>query len=90
VLDVAQSFAIGAAVELDCPQPRFGIGVARCARTKGGFGGGEIAGAIALDRGAQRRRDIGRADLLAVRDAAYGEQRREQRYPQRDHFVLKV
>ena len=90
VLDVAQAFAVGAAVELDGAQPGLGIGVFCGERTKSGLGAGEIAGAIGLDRRAQSGRDIGRAGLLAVRDAARGEQRREQRHSQRDHFVLKV
>ena len=39
VLDVAQSFAVGAAVEQDGAQPGLGVGVARRERAKCGLGG---------------------------------------------------
>ena len=90
VLDAAQSFAVGSAVEQHRAVPGFGVGVAGGEGAKRGLGGGEIAGAIGRDRGAQRRRDVVGIDLLAARNTAGGEQRREQRHPQRDHFVLKV
>ena len=90
MLDQPQSFRCCAALDQDCSEPGFGVG--RTLRAQGLFGCRHVSLTVGRHSGAQRRRDVRCIGVLSfgcgARELKPDEQRRNQRHPCGDHFVL--